>query len=321
MSEKQFEKNKVTVVIPAYNEERFLRQALESVVEQVDCVLLGDNASTDGTEAICREFAEKYEHIRYIRHDTNIGGVANMQYLVNLVETEYMFHMGAHDLLPDNYVSTLKTLLNVTPDAICAYGNYSWIKPDGTIFRTFDFAPVREKMLDDDPYVRAAAFFHGVQSHLCWLIFGLFRSSTAIPIFTAMKPISGCDHLVPVAALLNGKIVHAPETTYLSRLVHLADVDQPVYTMRKDKNYMKRIVGQDDSKKLSRDYSEIGKQMLDWVRKHREKQDISREQEKTFKKLLFQIKFSTLLLQLRFDTPFVSAFLDIVEKVWRKCFK
>jgi len=51
MSEKQFEQGKITVVIPVYNEERYLRQALESVVEQVDCVIIGDNASTDGTEA------------------------------------------------------------------------------------------------------------------------------------------------------------------------------------------------------------------------------------------------------------------------------
>jgi hypothetical protein len=34
-------------------------------VEQVDCVILGDNTSTDNTETICREFAEKYPHIRY----------------------------------------------------------------------------------------------------------------------------------------------------------------------------------------------------------------------------------------------------------------
>jgi glycosyltransferase involved in cell wall biosynthesis len=46
---KQFEKGKVSVVIPVYNEERFLRQCLESVVNQADRVIIGDNASTDGS--------------------------------------------------------------------------------------------------------------------------------------------------------------------------------------------------------------------------------------------------------------------------------
>jgi len=143
--------NQTTVLIPAFNEERFLRQCLDSVVKQADHILVGDNASTDGTAVICREYAEKYEHIQYIRHDTNVGAVENIIRLVKLVETEFVMQMGAHDELPENYIVTLKNLLHADSDAVCAYGNCFWVKLDDTISKTLDFASVRAGMLNDDP--------------------------------------------------------------------------------------------------------------------------------------------------------------------------
>jgi hypothetical protein len=140
------------------------------------------------------------------------------------------------------------------------------------------------------------------------LIFGLYRSSTALPILTEMKAITGCDHIIPVASLLDGKFAYAPETTYLRRMVHPKDSDQ---------NYMERIAGANAAEKMSRDYSEAGKQMFNWIQKHREQQNLSREQEKTYKALLFQMAW-------KFDTPTGNPFWDSIfflRERWRKHFK
>ena len=134
-----FSLRQTTILIPAFNEERFLRQCLDSVVGQVDHVLIGDNASTDGTEAICREYVAKHEHIQYIRHDVNIGSVGNLVHLAQLVETEFVLQIGAHDVLPENYIVTLENLLHANRDAVCAYGNCSWLEWDGAISQTNDF--------------------------------------------------------------------------------------------------------------------------------------------------------------------------------------
>ena len=152
------------------------------------------------------------------------------------------------------------------------------------------------------PYFRAASFFHGKQP--CDLIFGLYRSSTALPILAGLKPIAGCDHLIPVAALLDGKFVYAPETTYLWRMVHPKDTD---------KNYMERIVDK-HAAKLFRDCSDVGKQIHDWVWKHRNQATLSREQEKAFRVLIFQIA-------LKLDAPVGNLFWDnalFLRKLWRK---
>jgi glycosyltransferase involved in cell wall biosynthesis len=272
-------------------------------VDQAECVIIGDNASTDGTEAICREFADKYKHIQYFRCETNIGSVQNLVRLAHKVETEFVLHIGAHDVLPDNYVTTIKNLLNENPDAVCAYGNCSYLELDGTVSKTLDFASVRTGMLDVDSYIRAATFFRGKQP--CDLIYGLYRSDTVIPIYKEIKQIAGCDHFLVVAALLDGKFVHTPGTTYLRRMMHPNDTD---------KDYMARIVGDNSPKKLSRDYSAAGKQILDWVCKHHIQQKYSPEQEKTYQELLYQIA-------LKFDTPTTHPFWNCVfflRKLWRR---
>ena len=67
---------KVFVGMPVYNGERFIDEAIRSIRAQTltDFVLLiADNASTDRTEAICRDHANADPRIRYVRHAQNIG--------------------------------------------------------------------------------------------------------------------------------------------------------------------------------------------------------------------------------------------------------
>ena len=52
----------VTIGLPVYNGESYLRQAIESILEQTHHnleLIISDNASTDGTAAICEEFANQ----------------------------------------------------------------------------------------------------------------------------------------------------------------------------------------------------------------------------------------------------------------------
>ena len=66
----------ISVGMPVYNGERYLASAIESVLAQTFDdfeLLIADNASTDDTEAICRDFASRDPRIRYTRHAENIG--------------------------------------------------------------------------------------------------------------------------------------------------------------------------------------------------------------------------------------------------------
>ena len=63
----------VTLIIPIYNAERYLRRCLDSVMEQTYAdmeVLLMNDGSTDGSLAICREYEEK--DLRFRTIDKNL---------------------------------------------------------------------------------------------------------------------------------------------------------------------------------------------------------------------------------------------------------
>ena len=66
---------KLSVVIPVYNAEKYIRQCLDSILTkqkialEVICV---DDCSTDGTPAVLKEYQDKYENVTVIRNETNL---------------------------------------------------------------------------------------------------------------------------------------------------------------------------------------------------------------------------------------------------------
>ena len=67
---------RLSIGLPVYNGENFLAESIESLLGQSyeDFeLIISDNASTDGTEDICRSYAQQDSRIRYIRQPHNIG--------------------------------------------------------------------------------------------------------------------------------------------------------------------------------------------------------------------------------------------------------
>ena len=67
---------KVSIGLPVYNGADYLRTALESIVGQTFAdieITISDNASTDDTQRICEEFADRDSRIRYSRNRVNEG--------------------------------------------------------------------------------------------------------------------------------------------------------------------------------------------------------------------------------------------------------
>lgn len=66
--------------MPAFNAGRYIASALDSLLGQTYSdfeLIISDNASTDGTEDICRAYAARDRRIRYVRRSGNIGGPAH----------------------------------------------------------------------------------------------------------------------------------------------------------------------------------------------------------------------------------------------------
>jgi glycosyltransferase involved in cell wall biosynthesis len=89
----------VSIGLPVYNGELFLAAALDSFLAQTYRhfeLIISDNASTDGTEEICRRYAKGDPRIRYFRCDANVGPRRNFNRVFELAQGKY-FKWAAHD--------------------------------------------------------------------------------------------------------------------------------------------------------------------------------------------------------------------------------
>lgn len=99
---------KVSVLTICYKQEKYIAQAIESFVAQKTSfdfeVIIGDDASPDGTPAIIREYAEKYPHlIKPILREKNIGPGANIKDIYNRASGEYIAICEGDDLFTDTH--------------------------------------------------------------------------------------------------------------------------------------------------------------------------------------------------------------------------
>lgn len=102
----------VSVVITNYNYGKYLRQAIESVIDQnyVNTeILLIDDGSTDGSNKIYSHFIKK---IRVIEHKKNQGIVATRNEALSKINGEYLCFLDADDILPRDYLTKLFTKMH-----------------------------------------------------------------------------------------------------------------------------------------------------------------------------------------------------------------
>jgi glycosyltransferase involved in cell wall biosynthesis len=91
---------KISIGMPVYNGEKCIREALDALLAQTFTdfeLIISDNASTDDTGPICREYATRDARVRYIRQPENKGVFANFQFVLNEAVGEYFMWNAADD--------------------------------------------------------------------------------------------------------------------------------------------------------------------------------------------------------------------------------
>lgn len=91
----------LSIGMPVHNGAPFLAAALDSLVAQEFrdwTLLISDNASDDGTAAICADYCGRDGRIRYVRQAVDLGAMGNFQYLIDRAESEYFMWAAADDL-------------------------------------------------------------------------------------------------------------------------------------------------------------------------------------------------------------------------------
>ena len=224
--------NKVAVGIPVYNGANYLAAAIDSILAQsfgdFD-LLISDNASTDGTEDICRAYAGKDRRIRYIRQPRNLGAAANHNVLAQVSETPY-FKWAAHDdLLAPGFLAACVEVLDRDPTVVLVSPASGLIDETGA---PLSYSSERGGMIDSmgvcwpvlpekndglmagDPTQRFEAVM--LNMFMCVEIFGLMRRSALLR--TSLQgPFGGADKVLLAQMSLLGRFWLGDETLFFRR--------------------------------------------------------------------------------------------------------
>lgn len=217
---------RVSIGLPVYNGERYLRDAVESLLAQTftdfELILL-DNASTDGTERICMEFAARDSRVRYLREPVNTGGIRNHNRTVELARGEY-FKWAAHD---DNYAPTFVErcvqYLDSSPATVLAFCRTEFIDESGARLRAYEHPLDLER---PDPGDRFLAYVFA--NHILVEDYGLMRTAVlrSTPLFGTFV---WSDMVLFAELALRGPFHEIPEVLFFRR-------DHPQRAMRANKN-------------------------------------------------------------------------------------
>lgn len=115
---------KISVIIPVYNVEKYIKKAIESVINQTYKnleIILVDDGSTDNSGFICDEYANIDERITVI-HKENGGIVSARKTGINLANGDYAVNLDPDDWIEATaYEQVVKIIEERHPDII-AYG-------------------------------------------------------------------------------------------------------------------------------------------------------------------------------------------------------
>lgn len=156
----------VSIIMPVYNAVNYVEAAIKSIVEQSYTnfeLILVDDGSSDGSEIICKEHANHYANITYIRQENKgICGARNVG--IKIAKGVYVGFADHDDLYDRNYLKYMyeKIIRGNEPDAIRCGVSFVEELPNGKIVERFERMPedvwTAEKLAEQLVYLPSSHF-------------------------------------------------------------------------------------------------------------------------------------------------------------------
>ena len=115
---------KVSIIIPCFNQGEWIKEAVESAVNQtyknVEIVIINDG-STDNSEDVIHSLCEKYPDIVFINEKENHGVVYARNKAIQMTSAEYILPLDADDKIAPSYVEKAVKILEENPNIGIVY--------------------------------------------------------------------------------------------------------------------------------------------------------------------------------------------------------
>ena len=169
--------SKVSIIIPVYNAELYLREAIESVLRQTytnfELILINDRSS-DNSGAICREYGEKDARIVLLENDTEMHGPGPTRNIgLEHAAGEYIYFMDADDWIEDRLLQCAVTRMQETNADIVQFG-VTYERDDGN--DAIQYCWRGKSVLTKEEIKKDFFTYWNKKNHYLWL--HLFRYDT-----------------------------------------------------------------------------------------------------------------------------------------------
>jgi glycosyltransferase involved in cell wall biosynthesis len=212
---------RVSVGIPVYNGERYVAQSIESILSQTFGdfeLIISDNASTDATERICKEYAAKDGRVRYYRSEQNRGASWNHNRVVELARAEFFRWQCHDDYAAPTLIERCLAVVEGDPAVVLCYPQFVRVDKEGGQLGVKS-SRVTGRATPDERF-RSMIY----RRDSCEEIYGITR--TAVIRKTALLgPYSNSDDTFLAELILHGEFREVPEPLFFYR-IHQAQSTQ-----------------------------------------------------------------------------------------------
>jgi glycosyltransferase involved in cell wall biosynthesis len=206
---------KVSIGLPVYNGQDYLRFAIDSILRQEYSdfeLIISDNASEDATADICREYSKEDNRIRYYRSPVNQGAARNYRFVFEHARGKY-FKWTAHDdiCLPSFLRRCIEVFQRASPSVVLVAPKTMIIDADGKPTNMYtESLDIRAAQ----PYRRLAGVLRTIQ----WAPaqFGLIRAE-ALAKTRLIDSFYASDYILLAELALLGEIWEIPEELFQRR--------------------------------------------------------------------------------------------------------
>ncbi len=228
----------VSIGLPVYNGEPFLKETLKSILNQTFGnfeLIISDNASTDATDKICRAYALKDERIRYYRNEKNLGAAKNYNQLVAMAKGNYFKWAAADDLIDPEYLALCVNILDNNPSILVSQTKVRLIDEKSQHIQNYDD---HLHFISDKPHIRLNNYLFR-KVGMFNAIFGLIRIEPLrkTPLIGTYL---GSDQVLLGELILRGKVHQIPKYLF-SRRKHPGQADG-AYTVYKSGDTKRALV-------------------------------------------------------------------------------
>jgi glycosyltransferase involved in cell wall biosynthesis len=223
---------KITVGLPTYNGERFLAEAVRSILDQdVDGLelVIADNASTDATRDMCQQFVVEDRRVRYLPAEQNRGAAWNFNRVVAEASGPYFKWAADDDLYAPGFVRSCIDVLESDPEVVLAYSEASEIDAEGQLIEHRGPTNVAFSGSASERF-RAVI----VNEVYCYAVFGVIRTESLFRT-GLIGPFAQSDRVLLAELALRGRFVELPERLFL----HREHEGRSMYAYRDDRDRLR----------------------------------------------------------------------------------